>query len=371
MKKKKILFTIWTYSWGGGAENILTNLVNHLDPNKYDIDILEYYHSDIKKEPINDNINLLPPIIDSKTSSKLEKFYKMFLVRHFPQILRKKYANKDYDVEIAFTKMIPSFLLNYNKKTVIWLHGEVNATTDRKKDLKLETKCFKKASRIVTISKHNKELLEQEYPFIKDKDVLIYNSFDFSLLDYKANLEKLKESKVPILLCLCRLDWVKNPLLLLEVAKNLKEKNIPFKLQYVGHGELMDDLKAKTKKMHLEDCVEILGFKENPYPYIKNSTLLVQTSHFEGFPTIFAECTYLGKPFVCMNVGGAYELSDDNKCGFVVNNMNVEEFTNKVITLLQDKKLYDKFSKHGVKNVQRFTIDKQIKAFDEMINGLK
>ena len=59
MKKKKILFTIWTYSWGGGAENILTNLVNHLDPNKYEIDILEYFHSDIKKEPVNENITFI------------------------------------------------------------------------------------------------------------------------------------------------------------------------------------------------------------------------------------------------------------------------------------------------------------------------
>ena len=103
MKKKKILFTIWTYSWGGGAENILTNLVNHLDPNKYEIDILEYFHSDIKKEPVNENINILPPIIDSTNTNKFEKLYKMILTRWFPKLIRKKYANKDYDIEIVKT----------------------------------------------------------------------------------------------------------------------------------------------------------------------------------------------------------------------------------------------------------------------------
>ncbi len=371
MKRKKILFTIWTYSWGGGAENILTNLVNHLDPNKYEIDILEYYHADIKKEPINDNINLLPPIVDSLKASKIEKFYKMFLVKVFPKILRKKYIKKDYDLEIAFTKMIPSFLLDYSKKTVIWLHGELNKHTDKRLDLLLQKKYFKKATRIVTISKYNQELIFKQFPFIKDKTVMIYNSFNFSLLEHKANLMTLDQSEVPILLFLGRLDDKKNPLLLLEVAQKLKERNISFKLQYIGVGELLSKLKTSIKVLHLEDCVEVLGFKDNPYPYIKNSTLLVQTSMLEGFPTVFAECTYLGKPFVCMNVGGAYELSDDNKCGYVVNDMNVIEFTDKVIKLLQDQKLYDKFSKHGMQNVQRFTIEKQVMAFDKMIDSMK
>ena len=41
--KKKVLFIIWSYSYGGGAERVLTNIVNNLDPSKYEIDILEYY----------------------------------------------------------------------------------------------------------------------------------------------------------------------------------------------------------------------------------------------------------------------------------------------------------------------------------------
>lgn len=371
MKKKKLLFTIWTYSWGGGAENILTNLVNHLDPNKYEIDILEYFHSDIKKEKVNDNINVLPPIIDSTNTNKIEKLYKMILVRHFPNILRKKYANKDYDVEIAFTRMIPSFLLNYNKKTVIWLHGEINENTDSKRDIKLQTKYLKKADKVVIISKYNEELLLKEFPFLEEKKKIIYNSFNFDEIENKANLVKLPKSKVPILLCLGRLDWVKNPLFLLKVAEILKERSVAFKLQYIGHGDLMDELKSEIKELKLEDCVEVLGFKENPYPYIKNSTLLVQTSKFEGFPTIFAECTYLGKPFVCTKVGGVYELSDDNKCGYVIDDMDAEKFADKVIELLNDKKLYKKFSERGKENVKRFTIEEQVNAFDNLIDELK
>ena len=55
MKKKKVLFIIWSFSYGGGAEKILANIVNNLDYEKYDIDVLEYLHAD-KMEPVNGNI---------------------------------------------------------------------------------------------------------------------------------------------------------------------------------------------------------------------------------------------------------------------------------------------------------------------------
>ena len=54
---KKILFIIYTYSLGGGAEAILTNVVNHLNPSKYQIDILEYAQYGTKTEVINKNIH--------------------------------------------------------------------------------------------------------------------------------------------------------------------------------------------------------------------------------------------------------------------------------------------------------------------------
>ena len=39
--------------------------------------------------------------------------------------------------------------------------------------------------------------------------------------------------------------------------------------------------------------------------------------------------------------------------------------------LLNDKKLYKRFSEHGKKNIERFTILEQVKAFDKMIDSLK
>ena len=95
MKKKKLLFIIWSFTYGGGAEAILANLVNRMDFEKYEIDILEYWHSNIKILETNPQINILKPVIDSTKDSHIKMWIAKILLEYFPNILRKKYVKKD------------------------------------------------------------------------------------------------------------------------------------------------------------------------------------------------------------------------------------------------------------------------------------
>lgn len=75
---KKVLFIIWSYSLGGGAEALLTTIVNQLNPQKYQIGIVEIYHSGTKKENAHPDIKLYPPITfdgDPEYSKKMYYIY--------------------------------------------------------------------------------------------------------------------------------------------------------------------------------------------------------------------------------------------------------------------------------------------------------
>ena len=117
MDKKKILFIVYTYSHGGGAEKILSNVVNSMDYDKYDIYIQEYLHFGLKTEQTNENVKILKPIIDVTNRSllnRLKNFIVDKLIYICPQIIRKLFLNKRFDGEIAFNYMIPSLLLDKN-----------------------------------------------------------------------------------------------------------------------------------------------------------------------------------------------------------------------------------------------------------------
>ncbi len=367
--KKKILFIIWSFTYGGGAEKILSSIVNNLDSSKYEIDIIEYWHSDVKKEETREDINILPPIIDSINDSKIKKLFYKILLESFPILLRKKYIKKKYDIEIAFNYLIPTFLLSHNTKTIAWVHGDVYDLEKNKKNYLLQKKSFKHVNKIVAISDNTYKSIEKVFPNYSDKLLLINNGFDIENILHKADEEKLKKENKKILLFINRLDENKNPLYALDVAKKLVDKGYDFRLQYLGKGELKESLINKINELKLNDYVEILGYKSNPYPYIKRSTIVLGCSKSEGFPTIFIEAIALGKPFVSTKVGGVEEISDNEKCGLVADNL--EDYTNKVISLLDNEKKYNEFSKYGINHSKKFTIETQMKAIENLIKEME
>jgi glycosyltransferase involved in cell wall biosynthesis len=69
--------------------------------------------------------------------------------------------------------------------------------------------------------------------------------------------------------------------------------------------ELVDMIKERG----LEHSVEILGFRTNPYPYIKNAKALILSSEREGLPTVLIESLILGTPAVSTNcISGPSEI---------------------------------------------------------------
>lgn len=364
--KKKVLFIIWSYSYGGGAERILTNIVNNLDPSKYEIDILEYVCAGIKKEEINDNINLLNPIIDITDRSfinRVNNYIKEKVVYRFPKLLRQKYIKKDYDVEIAFNYLIPTFLLNYNVKTIGWCHGAVTDLKENDKLKKLQKKYYDKINKIVAISNKTFDSVIDVYPEYKNKVELIYNGFDKNNILNKIN--DYKAENIDILYC-GRFDENKNPAKFIEIIKNIKKVKNDIRAGMLGIGKLEENIKKMIDEYKLGDNVILYGYKDNPYPIINSTKIMCLTSCSEGFPTVLMEGMILGKPFISTEVAGTKEMSNSNKCGFVSNDN--EMLCKYAIKLLEDKKLYDVMSRDSKKHAENFTLINQIKNIESIID---
>lgn len=366
-KKKKILFIIWSFSFGGGAERVLANIVNNLSTEKYEIDLLEYYHTDINKEKVNDNINVLNPIVDFR-DNKFKKLISMILLKTFPNILRKIYINKKYDLEISFNYLIPTFLLSHKTKTISWVHGDIYDLKYNRINKILQKKSFKHVNKIVTISDNTYNSVKEIFPEYKNKLLIINNGLDLNKMIEKSSETKVQKSKNNTILYINRFDENKNPLFAIEVAKKLDELGYEYQMNFIGKGELETKMKEKIAQYKLDDKVKILGYQKNPYPYIKNSDIVIGCSKSEGFPTIFIEAITFGKPFVTTSVGGAKEISDNEKCGLIA--LSFEEYVEKLRCLLDNKKKYEQFSKHALEHSKNFSIEKAINKIENLIDNV-
>lgn len=366
MKKKKVLFIIWSFTFGGGAERVLATLANNMPKDKYDIDILEYWHSNVHTEQVDSNIRILKPVVDSINDSRFKRIFKYILVHLFPSVLRRKYVKENYDIEISYNYLIPTFLLRKKGKTISWLHGDIYNLKKEKINYLLQRKAFKYVDKIVAISENTYKSIEDVYPEYKNKLEIIHNGYNFNNMYEKSKEFDVDKKNVKEIIFLGRLEDNKNPLFLIEVAKLLKEDNVLFHISFLGKGELENDMLAKIKEYGLDKNIDMLGYISNPYPYINNSDIVVGCSKSEGFPTVYVEGLSFGKPFVSTKVGGSLELSNDEKCGFVTSDL--KEYKNYLKKLITDKKIYDKMSKNALEYSKNFSIEAQVKNVDELIN---
>lgn len=315
--KKKILFIIWSYTYGGGAEALLTMIVNHLNPEKYDVSIIEYEHADIKVEPVNANIHVLPYIRAVETPEGYSKTWQLY---NAPEILISTYIKKDYDLYISFNYQIPTFLLPKGTRNISWIHGDVYDLADEKvlRERKRQDVAFEKACRIVAISDNTEKSIKDLFPGHADKIVKIYNGIDVGKIRQMALEDTDVRLEGPSLLFVGRLEDGKNPSRLVGVLKLVHQQGIKAHLYFMGKGDRRDEILGKAKEQGLSEFVHLLGYRQNPFPVVKQADVVCLLSRSEGFSMCLLESVALDRPFVATPIGGAEELSNHGRCGRVI-----------------------------------------------------
>ena len=379
-KKIKLLFITYTHSNGGGAEKVLTTLVNNLDSGKYDISIFEIVQYSVKREPINSNIKLLSPLYCYN-----DRDYKIkvldYILEQKPKIIRVLNNFDVYDVIVTWNYQLPSFMLSAfpDKKTVGWFHGAIddlnisNNLYSVKHRYNLQKKAWGFADKIITISNKSLQSLQDVYPEYICKAKIIHNAFDTEAATINA-IGKIDDSHIDynfsIIVCIGRLDKNKNFSLVIKAIAKLRDEHICCSLLIIGDGEEKDSLMHLASELHIMDSVFFLGYKQNPMPYINQAKILCVSSLLEGWGMTVCESMVLGKPFVTTPVAGASEeLADNGMCGLVAD-WNVDDYAEKIKLLLTDKVLYNRMSENCIKKIKEFSIENTVLQFDNLIASL-
>lgn len=348
---------------GGGAESLLTTIVNNLNPEKYEIGIMEITHSNKKIEPVNANIKIFPYYVEE---SDPERKSKMYYVYHEWDRVIAEYVPKDYDLYVSFNYLKSSFLLPKGKKCIAWIHGGMLTLTqkDKREEKELQNEAFYKANRIIAISDVTMQYIRELFPAHKDKIIKLYNGIDIDRVRKKANENAAVRLKHPALLAVGRLDKNKNPLRLLEIFAELYKRKPSVHLYYLGYGDLdRDVLKAAEEKGILE-YVHLLGYYENPFPIMVQCDIICMFSISEGFPMALLEGVALGKPFVSSVIGGARTLANGQRCGKTVETN--DDAVNSILQLLQIDQ--GEIERECNDSIKRFSLKSYIQQIENLFS---
>ena len=351
---KKLLFITWSVSYGYGTEKSLADALNRMDRTKYDIHVLPLFKN-AETTIFHENIKILDSLIDYTQEhfdeeKALNDYYSLL---GNPLRFNKRIQEK-YDCIIACNHNAPSYFASYIKGgcKILWIRGDMReldykqlpANTTQYKQVKQEyemqanvLKCF---DAIAVISDVVQQTLAELFG-ITENVVKISNSVDREKIQVLSR-EPMEFPSQAVFTTLGRLDYNKNQLLLLKAAKEVKKHRDDFMVYILGEGEDRPKLERYIQENDLQDNAKILGFIENPYPYIRNSAATVLTSLSEGFSLVLVESVMLNTPIISTDVGVAKELIPKYHCGDLVS----YDEKNLASVLLQYLNKYDGCKEH-------------------------
>lgn len=105
----------------------------------------------------------------------------------------------------------------------------------------------------------------------------------------------------------------------LIAAMTLVTQSRPARLLILGDGPLRAELQDAIARHGLTECVQLLGYVNNPLKYFANAAAFVLSSHVEGMPNVLVEAMMCGcTPVATDCPTGPRELLQNGRYGYLV-----------------------------------------------------
>lgn len=365
---KKVLFLIPSLGHGG-AERVLVNLVNHMDYSKFDITVQTMFDVGIYQDKLNEKV---------KYKGGLKWYFSgnTFVYKLFsPKMLYKFYIKEKYDIVISYLEGTSARVVAGcpdGSKLVSWIHIEqINDKYVTKvfRNMAEANLCYDKYDKIVCVSDTVKQDFENIFDVSKEP-IVLYNTVEADVIKKKSieHIDDIEYSKDEINVCsVAKLMYSKGYDRLIPICKRLIDDGFPIHLYLIGKGEEKGNLKKQVADLGILDKVTFVGFKSNPYKYVKNADLYVCSSRREGFSTAVTESLIIGTPVVSTNCSGAYELlGKNNEYGIVTENEENALYEG-IKEMLSNEKGIAYYKQKAIERGKKFDAEQTVKAVEDML----
>lgn len=336
--KQKILIRIGSLRHGG-AEKVLVTFLKNLPQDQYEIDLLLNLYSGKYLTEVPAWVHILylnkgEMITTNRLQDLPKKAFRVLyqkILKTFPKILyRFVLKGKKYDVELAAIHGMRDEILNsplkFSKK-IVWIHNDLKKT-EFHHYTREEFHKFFGFDKIMVISDKIQKDFEDAATTEKEKQkiVRIYNPLDTEDIILKSQEPKARDQaehsimKQPTFVSVGTVFPQKGFDRLLKMHKKLLDEGFEHKILIIGDGYDFENIKKLQEKLKVTESSSLLGFTDNPYPFIKKADFYILSSRYEGFPTVLFEALTLKKNIIATDVSGVREMLAEGRLGLIVDN---------------------------------------------------
>ena len=364
--KKKICFVKWVVNEADGGLKVAVNLANELSE-KYEIHLLSIFATREVFFELGEDIHY--QVLSKEKLSMTKDFFKAV------KLLRSYVVDNNISIlfliGITMNAVGVAGTLGLETKFVSCDH--TNSISDNRTRVQRIQRYIGaySASKIITLTEKDKLNYIRRYKISKDRVSYIYNWLEDV---YRNNETYSIESKK--ILTVGRFHFQKGYDYLSKVAINVLSKYPDWKWNIYGSGD--DHIKEKLiSELKEGGVITQVNFKgnvkgtENIYP---NHGIYVMTSRYEGLPLVLLEAKQYGLPIISFNCPtGPSEIVLDGENGYLIDNFDINEMSNKICKLIEDKEIRGRFSENSLIDTEKFSkeriLEQWVNLIEEMTGG--
>jgi glycosyltransferase involved in cell wall biosynthesis len=134
----------------------------------------------------------------------------------------------------------------------------------------------------------------------------------------------------------------------------------------LGEGEARKSLERLAERLGVRNDVDFPGFIKNPFPYMRNCTVFVLSSRFEGLPGALIQAMACGAPVIATDCpSGPAEIIKEGSSGFLIPVGDQERLIGAMKQLLDNEELRRSFSEAGRKAASAFEVSSMVRHYEE------
>ena len=240
----------------------------------------------------------------------------------------------------------------YNRSGLMGLADKVRAWMDER--------LVRKFDRFVVLTQEDMQMWG-EMPGIR----VIPNAANFIA-------EKYSDCSAKRVIAVGRLDYQKSFDRLIQVWEKVHQQMPDWRLDIFGQGEWQEMLQGMIDERRLQETVKLNGPTKNIGQEYSESSMIVMSSHYEGFPMVMIEAMACGLPAVSFDFKcGPRDIIKEGENGLVVKDGDIDGLAKAMMTLMRDDELRRKMGENAKRVVETFSeakvMDKWVRLYEETV----
>lgn len=345
----------------GGVESSLTNFIRYIAEKGHDVTVVFWRDTG----PVRDSLPSSVRVIDIQTgcagslyrtgglqealgrerlsdkAAAMGYIGLRRLLRYLrnPWILLQR-ISEHFDIGIAYRHQGygPYYLIDCVKATkkIMWYHH--GAYEPSPMGYAVDRAYFDKMDSVVAVAESARSMLVERFPALQGRIQVIHNIIDERAIRQKA-LAPTEGNASPTgltIVTVSRLSREKGVDLAVRTARVLQDRGLDFAWNVIGDGPERARIEDLIAQLGVEQRFMLMGGRPNPFPYMRQADLYVQTSRVEAHPLTIQEAMVLGKPIVASFIPSIASVLEHGRLGSL-SELTPEAFAQSIEALASNK----------------------------------